>query len=316
MRRPTKLWRLSWVGLVWVCATAGAAAQATDDPLRDRFRPPTFGEIMGDQVRQLGSHLDERNRLAQQRAQKIQSFAAELSACGSCARRAQLQASLDYWKAADQLVDQAENAALSTMGLGQYRNIGELQVGMVEQLIAGSQQVEQQRQRDRELGQISMMVGHECKLKFPVAHKPGCPVRPLRGDVLRAHNVNVQACVKENDPLRLYANDQMVRQLCGKLANPAACVAENSIVIKAQKYNQAASTADMSARMQTRQAEKQDFERQREEAAAKREQDQQDRALRGKASAAELRALQVQRRDEFNAMVAERQRARRACEDG
>lgn len=71
----------------------------------------------------------------------------------------------------------------------------------------------------------------------------------------------------------------------------------------------------MSARMQARQAEKQDFERQREAATAKREQDRQDRALLGKVSAAELRALQLQRRDEFHAMVAERQRARRACED-
>jgi hypothetical protein len=67
--------------------------------------------------------------MAAERAQKIREYGAKLVACGNCAQRAELQKRLDYWKETDAIVNQAEHAALSSMGVGKYRNIGDLQVG-------------------------------------------------------------------------------------------------------------------------------------------------------------------------------------------
>lgn len=306
-------WLTGSVAVLMVTMAPHAAAQTTRDPFRNPFRPPTFNEIMADQARELGSALDTRNRLAQERAQQIQTLSAQLGACGSCANRAELQAALDHWKSVDQAVNQAEHAALASMGLGQYRNIGELQVGLAQALGAGSEQVEQQRKRDRELGEIAKMVHHECKARHPVAQKPGCN-RPPRGEEMREHNQHVQACVKENDPLRLYANDQMVRQMCGRLTNEAACIAENSILRKAHEYNKAAGQAEIQTRVAARQEQAQEEERRREAAMQEREKRRDERANRRNRTAEESRAFADERRNAFQERVAALRQSKRDCD--
>jgi hypothetical protein len=65
---------------------------------------------------------------------------------------------------------------------------------MIEELAIASQQVETQRQRQREISQISMMVGHECKKQFAVERKGGC-ASPLKGEALREYNQNMHTCL-------------------------------------------------------------------------------------------------------------------------
>jgi hypothetical protein len=300
---------------VLVSAGHAAWAQSSQDPMRNPFKPPTFNEIMSDQARELGSQLDARNRLAAERAGKIRDYSAQLAACGNCAQRADLQQALDHWKRADEQVNQVENAALATMGLGHYRNIGDLQVGMLEEFAIASLQVAAQQRRRAEIGEIAMMVGHECGKKHAVERKAGC-TSPLKGEALRAYNQNMAACRAENDPLRLYANDQMVREVCSKLPDTGACIAKNSILVKAQAYNQAAAQDGVKETLARRRQGKEEDARRVEASVEARAQKEAERERLKTMSPQERNAFQRQRMEEFSAMVKERTRARRECENG
>jgi hypothetical protein len=312
MSQPVPLVCAAWTLFLATMLALPAVAQTTSN----LFREPTFAELMGDQMRQLGSHLDTRNQLAAERARNIADYTQQLAACGNCAKRAELQSNLDYWKQADAMINRAEHAALSSMGLGRYANLGELQLGLAQELSVASEQIMAQRQRQEELGQIIRMVQHECELKHAVQTKPGCPKRPLKGEAAREHGRTMQACRAENDPVRMYANDLVIRETCAKLPNAQQCVDQNSIVGKARSYNVTARQAEWRAMQTERAQEKEDFARAKEEAAAKYAQKKQDREDERKMTAEERRARQLQRKQAFYDEVNERTRARRECEAG
>jgi hypothetical protein len=186
---------------------------------------------------------------------------------------------------------------------------------MLEELLIASQQVAAQQRQQAEIGQIAVMVGHECKKKHAVQRKEGCS-GPVRGEALREFNLNVQACRTENDPLRLYANDQMVRTMCGQQADPGRCIAENSIVTKARAYNTAAAEQEVRDRLEGRLQKAELHALESERKAAERARNEELRELKKTMTPQERSAQQKQYNAERAAQIKERTRARRECENG
>lgn len=285
-------------------------------PGMEGYRLPTMGEMLAEQARELGSALDTRNQLARQRAEQIGLLTERLAACGNCAERSDLQQALSRWQEADRILRQAERGALSAMGLGQYGSIDELQEGMARALAIGSQQVEYQRRRERELGEIAAMVGHECRQRHAVQRPPQCAGRPLRGESLRQFNEAVAACQKENDVLRLYANEETRRQLCTQLPGDPECGPDRGVLAKARAYNRGTSAAEREARADARSERLADQERLqqagRERSAQRREERQRQQTM----TASERRDMATQRNAEMRQQALDRQQQRRECDEG
>lgn len=295
-----------------------AAAQLPSRPIPGMagYRLPTMSEMLVEQVRDLGSALDTRNQLAQQRAEQIRLLTARLAACGSCAERSELQEALAQWQETDRLMREAERGALSAMGLGQYRDIGELQVGLAQKLGEASRQLEAQKQRERELGLIGAMVGHACRRKHEVQRPAHCAGMPLGSEALRKRNAAITACIQENDVLRLYANEQTRLQLCSRLPGQPECGPDQGILAQARAYERERGREEMLARDERRDERLADQERLRQQGQERREQRREERQRQREMSAEERREAVNQRNAERQQQALDRQAQRRECENG
>jgi len=233
--------------LLWAFCLMGHAKERDKDPFDDQV--PGLAEVLAEQARELGSAIDQRNRLKAERLQAIQSLEQRLAACKGCADKAQIETELARWRQTDRIVREAERGALVTMGLPQYRDLDELGMGMLKGLAQAGEQIEAQRRRQAELGQLSQMVRHACEAE----HQPERPAHcknPMPPAVRQAFNQQVVACVKQNDPLQLYAKDLMVRDMCKRHHDPSACTQANSPLERAKTYNRATALKDMELRRQ------------------------------------------------------------------
>ncbi|MBL8363321.1 MAG: hypothetical protein JNN18_22745 [Rubrivivax sp.] len=295
-----------------------AAAQRPARPIPGMagYRLPTMSEMLVEQVRDLGSALDTRSQLAQQRGEQIRILTERLAACGSCAERGELQEALARWQETDRLVREAERGALAAMGLGQYRDIGELQVGLAQALGEASRQLEAQKQRERELGLISGMVVDACRRKHEVQRPAHCAGTPLGSEAQRRRNAAINTCIQENDVLRLYANEQTRVQLCSRLPGHDQCGPDKGILAQARAYERERSREEMQARDERRDERLADQERLRQQGHERREQRREERQRQREMSAAERREAVNQRNAERQQQALDRQAQRRECENG
>lgn len=306
----TQAWRAA-VGcatLSALCCALVAAPAAAFDP----DDPPSLGDMVGEQIRRLGAGLDQRNALKLERQQTIARLERELVACGRCAERARIEKALAHWRETDRVVAQAEHAALAHMGLGQYRSIEDLGMAILRDMAPASQRIEAERARQEDLAYIREMVKHQCEAKHRPPRPTACATVALPRARQQEQAAAVAACVRENDPLRLYANDQVQRQLCQQQADAAGCVARHGIVAQARAYQQAAAQSDMQAYAAQRDARN-------AQAAAEGQawRDRRDaRQAARKLSAEERRAQAAADREARQTEIAERKRQRAECQGG
>lgn len=286
---PSPLRRL--VQVVMLSALAGSASAFDPDD------PPSLAEMLADQAKGLGEGLDQRNRLKAERQQNIAKLERQLAECGACPERARIVSALEYWRETDRVVKAAERAALAHMGLSQYGSIEELGVGMLKGIEQGGRQIEAERERSQDIAYIREMVKHQCEQRQRALRPPQCATVPLTRSQREAAAQAVQACERDNDPLRLYANDRMLRQMCQQQADAMHCVNRNSLVLRARAYSQQAFMHDALADRQQKdaqqamaEAEGQTREQRRSEHQANRRLSAEERRVRQQAAMQERKA--------------------------
>ena len=267
----------------------------------DPEEPPGLAEMLAEQVSGLGEGLDQRNRLKAERQQNIAHLERQLAECGACPERARINAALEHWRETDRVVKAAERAALAHMGLPQYGSIEELGVGMLRGIEQGGRQIEADRQRQQDIGYIREMVKHQCEQRQRTSRPPQCAAIPLTRSQREAAAQAIQACERENDPLRLYANDRMLRQVCRQQADAEGCVQRHSLVLKARAYSQQAFKQDMLAHRQQKDARQAQADAERQEWEQRQAERQTNRRLSGDERRQRKQAAMQERQAEVQA---------------
>ena len=99
--------------------------------------PETGAEAIGDAIGGLGSSIVNYQNVTNQRKNAISSLRKQLSNCGACARRGQLESDLSEVLEADRKIHEAEGFALQQMGIRGYKNFAEFKKALYEGITNG-----------------------------------------------------------------------------------------------------------------------------------------------------------------------------------
>lgn len=305
----------------WPPSNAANAAQKT--PLQEHLEQQQM-EFIREQARGIGEGIGQRAALQEQRRERIASLRQQLADCGGCAQRQTLQQSLDHWLATDRAVAEAERGALAGMGLGQYGSVDEMKAALNAGLAQWARQLEAEARQRKEISDAQAVVIRHCELKTMPELPAHCGGRPSPGT---RHLIaqRKQACQKQHPVAEILADDQTVRQLCGRTSDAAGCIRQNSLLARMAADN-AATLAQLRVRLrEQRQADEGDGRQppaRVRRAAPREEAEERERerqafaerlaAAKTREEAAAVRQEQGQRARERNAeRVAQRAEARR-----
>lgn len=309
----------------WSASTPATAAQKT--PLQEHLEEQQL-EFIREQARGIGEGIGRRAALQEERRERITSLRQRLADCGGCAQRQTLQQQLDHWLAADRAVADAERGALASMGLGQYGSVDEMKAALNAGLAQWARELEAEARRRKEISDAQAVVIRHCELKTMPELPAHCGGRPSPGT---RHLISQRkdACQKQHPIAEILADDQTVRQLCGRTGDAAACVRQNSLLARMAADN-AATLAQLRVRLREQRQADEGADRQppararrgvAPEEAAERERERQAFAERLAAAktreeAAAVREEQGQRARERNAdRIAQRAEAKRLERD-
>jgi len=181
--------------------------------------PATPGALtsaaIGAQLGRLGNAIIDVQQLSIERQGLINRAKADLRACGDCPDRQGLQAAVEHWTGVDNSVREAEGAALRQMGLGQYRDLGELGAAMFTaatgQEMLTARQLREQAERERHEDLVNTVMNY-------------CVATNI------ADLAKVDECIVALPPDFVESRDNMAVALCEKVDDARGCKEENVLL--------------------------------------------------------------------------------------
>lgn len=132
--------------------------------IADSSMPETGAEAIGGAIGGLGNSIINHQNVTNQRKKSIASLRKQLSNCGACGRRSQIEVELDELLEADKKIQEAEGFALQQIGIHGYKNFTELKKALYEGITRGpsiQQTLANQRFDDMRLLYCKVISGEE-----------------------------------------------------------------------------------------------------------------------------------------------------------